>query len=596
MSFAETARQTWSAFSKNAAAGLGVAWRWLRTSRFAPAAVWMAAAVVMTLCVLGGYHNAFLPQTPTNVMDLPKYWDPPPTHVYVMLYILAYMRLFVLVGGIIYHVYIIRAYPDATRMLRPTWIASIYLTILALCTTAYDKWEEIRVGVSGEEVSQIAFVLQVILMVGLLMSPPFMIRYYLRSMIMERYVMRNFLQPLLFCFIAFTTLFIVMDLLDHLQDFRQNHIGGLDIAMFYIKLIPFIYVTVAPVTLLLATLYSLGRMSRTNEIISMLGTGRSLWQVLRPIYLAGFYASFLGMVANYHWAPTSAGNKEKLLDDIKEHMKQDILAMGLVYKNTEDNRTWFVGIVPEDLNSGPMRRIEVRQEDDQGHLVKAWFAKSALWAPDTRTWSFYTGTEVAYVDGVMDSMNSFNFDGTGNHNRVDQAGWNETPWVLLSGSLTPEFLGVPQLLSYINANHAYGEVKLAPFRTHLYYRFSQPWQTFIVVLAAAPLGIVFSRRGLLGGVASSISIFFILLFIDHLFLNLGKGRHLPPWLAVWLPHLILGTFGLYMFSLRSRNKDFPKLGLKSLGSGLVALWELFRALLRGPKTVIFLCLAWFHLP
>jgi lipopolysaccharide export LptBFGC system permease protein LptF len=199
------------------------------------------------------------------------------------------------------------------------------------------------------------------------------------------------------------------------------------------------------------------------------------------------------------------------------------------------------------------------------------------------------------VDGVMDSMNSFNFDGTGTYNRNDQVGWTETPWVLMSGSLTPEFLGVPQLLSYINANHAYGDSKLAPFRTQLYYRFAQPWQTFIVVLAAAPLGIVFSRRGLLGGVASSISIFFILLFIDHLFLNLGKGRHLPPWLAVWLPHLILGTFGLYMFSLRSRNKDLPKLGLKSLRDGVLTLWELFRALMRGPKTVIFACFAWFHL-
>lgn len=568
----------------HAVTGLEAAWRWLKTSDYAPGFVWLAAALVMILCRLCGYHEAFMPQTPSNVGDLPASWEAPSMGAYVALYFLAYMRLFVLVGGVVYHVYIIRAYPDASKMQRPTWIASIYLTVWALASTAYDKWEQMRVGVDGQEVSQIAFALQVVLMVGLLLSPPFMIRYYLKSMIMERYVMRTFLQPLIFCFVAFTTLFIVMDLLDHLQDFRQNHIGGFDIAMFYIKLVPFIYVTVAPVTLLLATLYTLGRMSRTNELISMLGAGRSLWQVLRPIYLAGFYASFLGMVANYHWAPTSAGNKEKLLDDIKERMKGDIMAMGLVYKNSQEHRTWFIGVVPEDLHADRMRRIEVRQEDEEGHLVKAWFAKSATWWPDTRIWTFYTGYEVAFENGAIVGMKQFDFDGSGaGANKNEQSGWSETPWVLLSGSLTPEYLGVPQLLSYINANHNYGESKLAPFQTHLYYRIAQPWQTFIVVIAAAPLGIVFSRRGLLSGVASSISLFFFLLFIDHLFLNLGKGRHMPGFLAVWMPHLILGAFGYYMFRLRAANRELPKLNLKTLRNGFVSFWGLCRTLFAGPK-------------
>src|SRR5260370_21229036 len=34
----------------------------------------------------------FMPQTPTNVMDLPPHWEPPHISVYIFLYILAYMR------------------------------------------------------------------------------------------------------------------------------------------------------------------------------------------------------------------------------------------------------------------------------------------------------------------------------------------------------------------------------------------------------------------------------------------------------------------------------------------------------------------------
>lgn len=554
---------------------LNVCWRWVRFSPFAPAAMWLGAVAFMLLCQQAGYHESFMPQLPSNFMEVHKNWQPPPDEVYVMLYLLSYMRLFVLVGGVVFHVYILRAFPNPEKMLRPAWIAAFYLNLWALASNFYDKWDSSRIGVTGEEVSTAAFVIQMILMVCLLLSPPFIVQYYIRCKILERYVLRTFLQPLIFCFVAFCTLWIVMDVLDHLGDFRQNNVGGMDIVYFYIKLVPFIYVTVAPVTLLLATLYSLGKMSRANELISMLGVGRSLGQVLRPIFIIGIYASFLGMVADYHWAPNAAGNKEKLLDDVKEQLKQEVLARGLVYRNNQERRTWFIGIVPSDLRKEPLRRIEVRQEDEHGHLVKAWFAKSANWTHGDHIWTFFNGAEVVYDNGSVVGMSGFNFEGSGK-SRKDEAGWSETPWILLSGSLTPEYLGVPQLLSYLNANHAYDASKLAPFRTHMFYRFAQPWQALLVVIVAAPLGVVFSRRGLLGGVASSIFIFFVLIFIDHLFLNLGKGLHMPPFLAVWMPHIILGGMGIYIFNLRAQNRDLPSINFKKIIRGAASLWTTLR--------------------
>lgn len=550
-------------------------WRWLRRSPHAVAVAWLWALGVMLLCHRAGYHESFLPQIPSNVDDLPVNWVPTPTPAHAFLYLLAYFRLFILVGGVVFHVYLLRAFPDPARMLRPTEIASACVTLWALATVIYERWEQSRIGMIGEEVSNVAFVIHVLLMVGLLVSPPFMIRYYMRSRIMERYTMRCFLQPLAFCFVAFTTLWIVMDLKDHLEDFSQNKISGGEILLFYVKMLPTIYVTVAPVTLLLATLYSLGRMSRANELISMLGAGRSLGQVLRPFFVAGLYASFLGMVANYHWAPQAEGNKKKLLEDVKEHVKRDILVTGLVYRNNEDRRTWFVGTVPADLRRENMRRVEVRQEDERGNLVKAWHARSAAWWPDARIWTFYTGSEVAYENGVIVGIKPFDF-GEG-RNRKDEEGWSETPWILMSGSLSPEFLGVPQLISYMQANKAYGAKKLAPFYTHLFYRFALPWQAFVVVLVAAPLGVVFSRRGLLGGVAGTIFVFFFLLFIDHLFLNLGKTQRLPSFVAVWMPHIILGSVGYYLYTLRSQNRELPSFNLKSMADAAAALWQTTRA-------------------
>jgi lipopolysaccharide export LptBFGC system permease protein LptF len=189
-------------------------------------------------------------------------------------------------------------------------------------------------------------------------------------------------------------------------------------------------------------------------------------------------------------------------------------------------------------------------------------------------WSFYSGVEVTYKNGQVVALQPFDL-GDG-HPRIDFLEWSETPWILVSGTLVPDFLGVPDLISYIRANSAYGEEKLAPYWTHLFYRFALPWHCLVVVLFAAPLSVVFSRRGLVGGMTMAVVFFFALTFVDNLFLNLGKSKSLPGIVAVWLPHLLLGGFGLYLFHLRSQNKEMPQLSLKKLGKNLPQVWQTLR--------------------
>jgi len=522
----------------------------------------IAGIGVMFLCWMSGYHEPFMPPTPRPDM-LPKGWVAPPDNAYIAIYLLSYLRLAVLIGCVVYHVFIVRAYPNVQKMIRPTWIMSMLVMTWAIASQFYGRWEIAHLSYTGVVFSTGAFFFQILLLSLLLFTPPLILTYYVRCKIMERYVMKSFLQPLVFCFVAFCTLWIVMDLLDNLQDFQSNKIDKAQILMFYLKLVPFIYVTVAPITLLLSTLYALGRMSRTNELISMLGAGKSMMEVLRPIYLVGLYASFLSMAANYHWAPVSAGNKEKLLEGVKERINQNVMVMGLMYRNQEDRRTWFVGLVPSDLRENRLRRVEIRQEDENGQLWKSWFCKSAFWWPDTKTWSLYSGVETTYEKGQVVSIQPFEATQSGSMRR-DHEGWSETPWILLSGSLTPDYLGVPDLLSYLRANESYSTRKLAPYKTHFFYRFAQPWHCMVVILFAAPLAVVFSRRGLVGGMASAVIFFFVLLFLDNLFLNLGKSEHLHPAIAVWLPHLLLGSCGVYLFRIRSQNRELPSLSPKAL--------------------------------
>jgi lipopolysaccharide export system permease protein len=89
----------------------------------------------------------------------------------------------------------------------------------------------------------------------------------------------------------------------------------------------------------------------------------------------------------------------------------------------------------------------------------------------------------------------------------------------------------------------------------LQYRLALPWTCLVVVFIAAPLGIGYSRRGILSSVAASIILVFSMNFLTHLFLALGEGDRIPAWAAAWTPNLLFAAIGLYLLYLRASNRD-----------------------------------------
>jgi lipopolysaccharide export LptBFGC system permease protein LptF len=79
----------------------------------------------------------------------------------------------------------------------------------------------------------------------------------------------------------------------------------------------------------------------------------------------------------------------------------------------------------------------------------------------------------------------------------------------------------------------------------------------VVVCIAAPLGIGYSRRGVLSSVAAAVFLVFSMNFLVHLFLALGEGDRVSPWVAAWTPNLLFATIGLYLLYLRATNREPP---------------------------------------
>src|SRR5436190_410715 len=362
--------------------------------------------------------------------------------------------------------------------------------------------------------------------------------------LLDRYVIRNFVQVYFYCIAGFTSIWLIFDVSDNISSFIDNHIGLPLVVRYYATQIPQVFIILLPVSLLLSLLFALGRMSRANEIVSMLTAGVSLPRILLPLIGIGLLTVAASMALNYSLAPHAELARKAFLSEAQSRPARSI--QGQVFRNRTDLRTWFIQNFR--LGDDTFNNVQVLQQDAKDNIVMSYVAARAYYRPETKTWDL-ENVRLAYYDAAGNITNE-DF-----RPALMIEHWSETPFRLSSANVQAEALSVPELREYLHFNADFPATLLAPFRTHLQHRLALPWTCLVVVCIAAPLGIGYSRRGVLSSVAAAVVLLFSMNFRTHLFLALGHGDRVPAWIAAWTPNILFAGIGLYLLYLRSTNRE-----------------------------------------
>jgi LPS export ABC transporter permease LptG len=353
------------------------------------------------------------------------------------------------------------------------------------------------------------------------------------------------MQAYALCIAAFISIWLIFDISDHISRFLDFNMSFGVVLQYYLTQLPQILIILLPVSLLLALLFSLGRMSRTNEIVSMLTAGVSIPRVLMPLIGAGVVTTIFAGVLNYSLAPHAEQAQKMYFDRARASG-----IVGQLFRNRRDNRTWFIQQFRPSENQ--FTTVQVLQQDANDNIISNHLAASASYDEAARAWDL-KGVKVV------------NYDATGNITSEENAesmritDWSETPFRLASTNMRAEFLSFQELRDYLHFNSDFPRNLLAPFVTHLHYRIALPWTCLIVVFIAAPLAIGFTRGGVLSNVAAAIGLVFANNFLMHFFLALGEGNRIPPVLAAWTPNVLFAIIGGLLLWVRSTNRDLKSL-------------------------------------
>jgi len=364
---------------------------------------------------------------------------------------------------------------------------------------------------------------------------------------LDRYVTVYFLQAYFYCIAGFLSIWFIFDVSDNISTFLDERISRVLILKYYLTQIPQILVILLPVALLLALLFSLGRMSRSNEIVSMLTAGVSLPRILAPLLFVALLTTVASTAMNYSLAPHGEYAHKRLLEDPASR-RQQVGLTAQIFRNRTDNRTWYIG----QFFSGDTKfnTVHIVQQDANDHITTAYIATAVNYHPESHTWELQS-TKVVHYDQIGNIVNAEYHVGE----PLIISDWSETPFRLSSANVRAEYLSVPELRDYLQFNSDFPATLLAPFATHLQYRIALPWTCAVVALIAGSLGIGYSRRGILSSVAAAVLLVFAMNFVMHLFLALGEGARVPTWVAAWTPNVIFGCIGLILLYYRATNRQ-----------------------------------------
>jgi lipopolysaccharide export system permease protein len=121
---------------------------------------------------------------------------------------------------------------------------------------------------------------------------------------------------------------------------------------------------------------------------------------------------------------------------------------------------------------------------------------------------------------------------------------NNDPWTMSSKSLRKQ----------VNAlqDQGIGGTALGSLQINLADKLAWPFACFIGVLLAVPLALRFGKRGRTLGIALAIIAFFIYYLMVSAASAFGRNGAINPYVAAWLPNVIMGTAGIVLLWMEER--------------------------------------------
>jgi lipopolysaccharide export system permease protein len=367
----------------------------------------------------------------------------------------------------------------------------------------------------------------------------------LRLPILDSYLLREMFGPFSFAFGAFL-LFWALNIFFLAADYIINqHAPFFLVLRFVVFRIPQAIPMAFPFACLFAALLAIGRVMGDNEVTAMRTSGIPVMRIMvAPVFFG--VAMFLIAYAMNEWvAPASVDLSTRTFYQIIYHTDALPVEPQFFRKDPDTGNTFYVGQVAPDNKT--MLDVQIFKPAKFGPWNETLQAKSAT----------VVGSTLALHDVIDTRYNNDGFVTNQQHVKSVTIGLplgetaaqfvsqvNNDPWTMSSKALRTQ----------VNALQAQGigGTAMGTLQINLADKLAWPFACIISVILAVPLALRFGRRGRMLGISLSIVAFFAYYLMVSVAAAFGRNGAINPYIAAWLPNVIMGTAGVLLLWLEER--------------------------------------------
>ena len=354
-----------------------------------------------------------------------------------------------------------------------------------------------------------------------------------RSRILQRYVLVEFLRLFLLSLSSLIFIYLVVLFFQKMNIFIKNQ-APFHLIFEYLALkIPLVtFQWTMPYAILLATLLTLGNLSRHSELTAMKAGGVSLYRITFPLLIVALILSFVSFLGNEYLVPYSNVQTKYLLD--LRVRKENPSSFFKNYKIWYSSKNQIFNIQMLDSQLMILKGLTLYQVDNDFRCTQRVDAREAKWIEGK--WRLYNGAvrdfgEEGSIRTVPFSELEFPLkENWESFQKIEQRSAD---------------LSYTELATYIRKIRAAG-YDSTRYLVDLYSKLSYPFLNLVMVLIGIPFGLKAPRSG---GVALNVGISVLVAFIYgmffYVFLSFGKSGILPPFVAAWTPTVLFFLGGIF---------------------------------------------------
>ena len=355
---------------------------------------------------------------------------------------------------------------------------------------------------------------------------------------LDLYILKRFLSRVLFLIIAITSIIILTNFVETIDDFIEAGLSNGQIVDYYLLFLPMIISYAVPMAMTIGSVLLVLSYIKNNELIAIrsLGVNYFRFSVIMVLF------SIIISIAHFYFENSIVSNSNHLKNKFEKKY-------GINVKKNKQNNKKITNFI-EDLESNKSiiinsynnkekiaNNVIIREINTDNNITNRYDAKELKWNENLQKWDC---SELIYRNWQDDN---FNFQKTIKDTSVFLN--NITPVYLIAELISPEEMNYFELKEFIDIKKK-NSIDTTNWEVDLHHKVSYIFSSIILTIAAIIVSLIFKNSNTSYGIGLSIVIIALYYTILIISKNLGLEGVLDPISSAWMANISF-TFIILFF-------------------------------------------------